>query len=98
LQPHTDLGTLRAGFTQTTASTTSQACPLELPDPELSPRAPQGNNISGLQIAGLIAHPSVKAAQRRLAGEPLPPNFSGEFAGILLQAKYGRSRGGATDG
>jgi hypothetical protein len=58
----------------------------------------KANNISGLQIADLIAHPSFKAALARLAGEPLPANFGGEIARILVEAKYDRSRTGTIDG
>jgi hypothetical protein len=58
----------------------------------------KANNISGLQVADLLAHPSFKAARARLAGEPLPANFGGEIARILLDAKYDRSGGGTIDG
>ena len=59
---------------------------------------PKANNISGLQVADLFAHPSLKAARARLAGDPLAPNFGGEIAQILLDAKYDRSESGTIDG
>ena len=58
----------------------------------------KANNISGLQIADLIAHPSFRAALARLAGEPLPANFGGEIAGILVESKYDRNRAGTIEG
>ena len=59
---------------------------------------PKANNISGLQVADLLAHPSLKAARARLAGESLAANFGGEIAQILLDAKYDRSASGIVDG
>lgn len=59
---------------------------------------PKANNISGLQIADLVAHPRFKAARALLAREPLPANFGGEIARILLDAKYDRSSTGTIDG
>ena len=59
---------------------------------------PKANNITGLQIADLIAHPSYKAALSRRRKEPLPQNFGGRIAQILLRNKYDRSPDGKVDG
>jgi hypothetical protein len=58
----------------------------------------KADSISGLQIADLVAHPSFKAAWRRLAGEALPASFDGQIAGILTEAEYDHDRSGAIDG
>ena len=55
---------------------------------------PKSNNIAGLQIADLIAHPSYKATLARRSGKPLPANFGGKIAQILEEEKYYRSPGG----
>ncbi len=49
---------------------------------------PKSNNIAGLQLADLIAHPAFKAAQARKNKQKLPENFGGEIAGILEEKKY----------
>lgn len=59
---------------------------------------PKSNNISGLQLADLVAHPSFKAALARRNGEALPQNFGGQIAVILENAKYDRSPSGRVDG
>lgn len=56
------------------------------------------NNIAGLQIADLIAHPSFKATQARRNNEPLPANFGGQIAAILERSKYNRSPSGKING
>jgi hypothetical protein len=58
----------------------------------------KANNIAGLQLADLIAHPSLIAALHRREGQPLPSNFGGRIAVILEDAKYYRSPGGRIDG
>jgi len=59
---------------------------------------PKSNNIAGLQIADLIAHPSFKATQARHHNRPLPDNFGGKIAAILENDKYQRSPSGRIDG
>lgn len=56
------------------------------------------NNITGLQIADLIAHPCLKAAQARRENKPLPANFGGQICAILEQSKYYRNPTGRIDG
>jgi hypothetical protein len=58
----------------------------------------KANNIAGLQIADLIAHPSLKTALARQAGQPPPENFGGQIGRILLERKYDRSPSGGLDG
>jgi Protein of unknown function (DUF3800) len=56
------------------------------------------DNIAGLQLADLIAHPSFKATLLRQKGEPLPDDFSGRIATILEGGKYRCSPAGKIDG
>lgn len=58
----------------------------------------KSNNIAGLQLADLIAHPSYKAILARNAGDPLPDNFGGKIAKILEEQKYYRNYRGRIDG
>jgi uncharacterized protein DUF3800 len=51
----------------------------------------KGEDIAGLQLADLIAHPSFKWMMARRAGQPLPQTFGGEIAKILEAKKYDRS-------
>ncbi len=59
---------------------------------------PKGNNIAGLQLADLIAHPSFRATLLRHNGQPLPTNFGRQIAEILEAGKYNRSRQGEIEG
>lgn len=59
---------------------------------------PKANNIAGLQLADLIAHPSYKVALTRRNREALPDNFGGLIGQILLDSKYDRSPSGRVDG
>jgi len=59
---------------------------------------PKSNNITGLQIADVVAHPSFKAAQAARDGEALPDNFGGRIAAILEDSKYRRSPTGRIEG
>ena len=52
---------------------------------------PKSNNIAGLQIADLLAHPSFRATLARHNNESLPTNFGGQIAQILEESKYCRS-------
>lgn len=58
----------------------------------------KSNNIAGLQLADLLAHPSFKAVQARFHNKSLPENFGGQIAAILEQEKYDRSPTGKIDG
>jgi Protein of unknown function (DUF3800) len=59
---------------------------------------PKANNIAGLQLADLLAHPSFKAMLCRIQDQPLPENFGAKVAQILLDSKYHRSPRGKIDG
>ena len=59
---------------------------------------PKANNIAGLQIADLIAHPSFKATLARRNRQPLAENFGGQIAAILERSKYNRSPSGEVEG
>ncbi|MBW1607803.1 MAG: hypothetical protein JRJ74_06855 [Deltaproteobacteria bacterium] len=56
------------------------------------------NNVAGLQIADLVAHPSYRATLARKNKQSLPLNFGGEIAQILEKEKYYRSPNGRIDG
>lgn len=58
----------------------------------------KSNNIAGLQLADLIAHPSYRAVLARRNNQALPENFGGLIAQILEASKYRRSTGGKIDG
>ncbi|MCX5675541.1 MAG: DUF3800 domain-containing protein, partial [Planctomycetota bacterium] len=59
---------------------------------------PKANNIAGLQLADLIAHPSFRATLARHNQEALAPTFGGEIAAILERSKYHRSPQGRIEG
>jgi hypothetical protein len=58
----------------------------------------KSNNIVGLQLADLIAHPSFRATLARRQKQGLPQNFGGKIARILERTKYYRSPSGRIDG
>lgn len=58
----------------------------------------KSNNIAGLQIADLIAHPSFRATLARRENQALPANFGGQIAHILENDKYDRGPRGQIDG
>lgn len=58
----------------------------------------KANNIAGLQIADLIAHPSFRGALARRKREPLTPNFGSKIVAILEETKYQRSPNGRVQG
>jgi hypothetical protein len=58
----------------------------------------KSNNIAGLQLADLIAHPSFKATWARNSGQELSDNFGGQIARILETQKYYRNYRGKIDG
>ncbi|MBI1802200.1 MAG: DUF3800 domain-containing protein [Chloroflexi bacterium] len=59
---------------------------------------PKANNIAGLQLADLVAHPSFQATLARHIGRSLPTNFGGQIAEILEESKYNRSGQGEIEG
>lgn len=56
------------------------------------------DNIAGLQLADLIAHPSFKATLARRNGQDLPSDFGGQIAKILEEGKYRCSPEGRIEG
>jgi len=58
----------------------------------------KANNIAGLQMADLIAHPSFKATLARQQNQALPSGFGGLIARILEEKKYDRSPTGKVRG
>lgn len=59
---------------------------------------PKSANVSGLQLADLIAHPSFVATKARHEGLNLPANYGGRVAEILEASKYRRSWSGRIAG
>jgi hypothetical protein len=59
---------------------------------------PKSNNVAGLQLADLIAHPAFKAAQARKNKQKLPRTFGGRIAEILERSKYIRRPDGIIEG
>lgn len=59
---------------------------------------PKANNVAGLQLADLIAHPAFKGAQARRNKQRLPQNFGGRIAAILEESKYIRRPDGHIEG
>lgn len=51
------------------------------------------DNISGLQLADIVAHPSLKAMQHRREGKAMKEDFSAKVADILERKKYRRMYG-----
>jgi hypothetical protein len=58
----------------------------------------KANNIAGLQLADIIAHPSFKLALARRNNEATPKNFGGQIGQVLLDGKYYCSASGKIDG
>jgi hypothetical protein len=56
------------------------------------------DNVAGLQLADLVAHPSFKAMLARRHRQSLPENFGGRIATILEEWKYDRSPNGRIEG
>lgn len=75
----------------------SDAFARHLTSRQLKVRA-KSNNVAGLQLADLIAHPSYRATLARHNREALPANFGGQIAEILEASKYNRSPHGKIDG
>ena len=58
----------------------------------------KANNIAGLQIADIVAHPSFRATLARREGKPLAANFGGQIALMLEETKYHRNAAGVLEG
>lgn len=58
----------------------------------------KADNIAGLQLADLVAHPSFKAMLARRNNEALPTGFGGLIAELLEKEKYDRSLEGRIPG
>lgn len=56
------------------------------------------NNIAGLQLADIIAHPSFRSALARRNNEALPTTFGGKIAEILEDFKFYRDKNGRIRG
>lgn len=57
------------------------------------------NNIAGLQLADLIAHPSHKSILATHQNQKQPEDFGGRIIDILMTSKYLRNpRSGKTEG
>ena len=56
------------------------------------------NNIAGLQIADLIAHPSFRAMRQQRSGETPSLDFGTQIVQILKNGKYLQSTSGKIDG
>jgi len=56
------------------------------------------NNIAGLQVCDLIAHPSFRATLARAQNQALSDNFGGKIARLLEESKYDRSASGRLAG
>ncbi|MCC5838827.1 MAG: DUF3800 domain-containing protein [Opitutales bacterium] len=59
---------------------------------------PKANNISGLQIADLLAHPSFRSMLAEKEGEAMTAPFGIQIVRILNRSKYHRSKAGKVDG
>jgi Protein of unknown function (DUF3800) len=58
----------------------------------------KSNNIAGLQLADIIAHPSFRATLARHEGQSLAANFGGQIATTLERGKYDRDPQGVIEG
>lgn len=59
---------------------------------------PKQNNIAGLQIADLIAHPVYKTMIARRENKPDPTTFGSQIFEIIERTKFDRSPSGRIDG
>ena len=59
---------------------------------------PKSQNIAGLQLADLLAHPSFRSTLARHERRELPENFGGLISAILEESKYDRSTDGRIEG
>lgn len=58
----------------------------------------KANNIAGLQLADLVAHPSYRYVLCRRQKTAQPKTFGARIAGILVDTKYLRGPNGTLDG
>lgn len=58
----------------------------------------KAENIAGLQLADLVAHPSFRVMLARRNRHALPENFGGRIGKILEDSKYDRSWSGQIEG
>lgn len=58
---------------------------------------PKAANVTGLQIADLLAHPSCAHMRAGRDRQPLGPTFGGKIVDILVRLKYRRSPSGVID-
>lgn len=59
---------------------------------------PKGNNIAGLQLADIIAHPSYRLMLTLKDLHPLLDNFGTKIGSILEESKYLRNYSGRIEG
>lgn len=59
---------------------------------------PKQQNIAGLQLADMLAHPSWKCCTARRNKQALDNTFGGQIAQILVASKYRRSWSGRIEG
>lgn len=55
-------------------------------------------NVTGLQIADLLAHPSALHIRSQSVGDVMPSGFGAQIVHLLIDQKYNRSRTGKIDG
>lgn len=58
----------------------------------------KANNVAGLQLADLVAHPSFKAALAKRNNEALPDGFGRRITEVLEATKYYRNSRGKIEG
>ena len=59
---------------------------------------PKSNNVAGLQLADLIAHPAMLGCLAARNGQGRRADFGGRVMAIIEAAKYARDPGGVIDG
>jgi hypothetical protein len=92
---------LRQAFTAAhdngTSALTAQVHQARLTSRELKVK-PKKANISGLQLADLVAYPAFRAVLWRTAKVAFPANMTGQIASILEASKFRRSPSGTIVG
>ena len=92
---------LKKSFTRVYRNGTDYVAPdlvqARLTSSELKVKA-KANNIAGLQLADMIAHPSFRAVLARREGHGLDPTFGGRIGDILERSKYRRRPIGSIEG
>ncbi|MEK6225523.1 MAG: hypothetical protein AABM40_04425 [Chloroflexota bacterium] len=59
---------------------------------------PKSNNVAGLQLADLIAHPAMLDHLGARTGQDRRADFGGRVMAIIEATKYARGQAGAIDG